>query len=134
MQGFVKNHAASMVGTKFYVVGVLMGIFTGFLPGAFGIGATAFIQIGLMLFFGIELYIAVGTTMMIILPISISGGLGYLVSGHLDLYIFLQSLVGLTFCTYIGAKFTRLISVAIMRYIIVSMPISGAIMLIMKIN
>lgn len=132
VQGFVKRHSASMVGTKFYVVGVLMGIFTGFLSGAFGIGATAFIQIGLMLFFGVELYIAVGTTMMIILPISISGGLGYLVSGHLDLYVFLQSFIGLTSGTYIGAKFTRLIPATILRYVMVSMPISGAIMLIMK--
>ena len=134
VQGFVKRHAATTVGTKFYAVGIAMGIFTGFLSGAFGIGATAFIQIGLMLFFGVELYIAVGTTMMIILPISISGGLGYLISGHLDLNVFIQSFAGLTTGTYIGAKFTRLIPPNLLRYIMVSMPISGAIMLILKSN
>lgn len=134
VQNFVKNHAASVVGAKFYAVAITMGVFTGFLSGAFGIGATAFIQIGVMLFFGVELYIAVGTTMMIILPISISGGLGYLVSGHLDLYVFFQTFVGLTAGTYIGAKFTRLIPASILRYIMVSMPISGAVMLILKQN
>lgn len=132
VQGFVRKHAASVVGPRYYITGVIMGIFTGFLSGAFGIGATAFIQIGLMLFFGVELYIAVGTTMLIILPISISGGLGYLISGHLDLNIFIQSFAGLTVGTYIGAKFTRLIPSYILRYIMVCMPISGAIMLLLK--
>lgn len=132
VQSYVKAHATAMEGKQFYLVGTIMGIFTGFLSGAFGIGATAFIQIGLMLFFGVELYIAVGTTMMIILPISISGGIGYLTSGHLDLNIFAQTLIGITLGTYVGAKFTRLFPHNLLRYIMVSMPISGAILLILK--
>ena len=71
------------------------------MSGAFGIGATAFIQISLMLFFGVSLYHAIGTTMLVILPISVSGGLGYLVNGHLDFYIFLQTLGGLTIGAYL---------------------------------
>lgn len=132
VQRFVKAHAAAMNGSRFYMVGAIMGIFTGFLSGAFGIGATAFIQIGLMLFFGVELYIAVGTTMMIILPISISGGIGYLLSGHLDLNVFAQSLAGITAGTYLGAKFTRLFPPRLLRYIMVCMPISGGILLLLK--
>ena len=89
---------------------------------------------GLIVFIGGGFGALVRYLLCIILPISISGGLGYLISGHLDLNVFIQSFAGLTTGTYIGAKFTRLIPSNLLRYIMVSMPISGAIMLILKSN
>lgn len=70
--------------------------------------------------------------MLVILPISVSGGLGYLVNGHLDFYIFLQTLGGLTIGAYLGAKLTRLASRNTLRYIVLSMPTIGGMMLLFK--
>ena len=47
----------------------------GFLSGAFGIGAAAYIQLALMVVFGVPLLQTIGTCMMVILPISAAGGL-----------------------------------------------------------
>lgn len=126
------DHASKAEGASFYAHALTIGVVTGFLSGAFGIGATAFIQISLMLFFGVSLYHAIGTTMLVILPISVSGGLGYLVNGHLDFYIFLQTLGGLTIGAYLGAKLTRLASRNTLRYIVLSMPTIGGMMLLFK--
>lgn len=74
---------------------------------------------------------AIGTCMMIILPISAAGGLGYLVSGHLDLSIFLQTLSGLMIGAWFGAKGTHLAPMPVLKFCIVAMPtIGGAIMMV----
>lgn len=127
LDSFVAKHASKAEGASFYAHALTIGVVTGFLSGAFGIGATAFIQISLMLFFH-----AIGTTMLVILPISVSGGLGYLVNGHLDFYIFLQTFGGLTIGAYLGAKLTRLASRNTLRYIVLSMPTIGGLMLLFK--
>lgn len=132
LDAFVAKHKSQAVGASFYLHALIIGLVTGFLSGAFGIGATAFIQISLMLFFGISLYHAIGTTMLVILPISLSGGLGYLLNGHLDFYIFGQTLCGLTIGAYFGAKLTRLASRNVLRYIIMTMPTLGGILLLLN--
>ena len=52
--------------------------------------------------------------------------------GHLDFYIFLQTLGGLTIGAYLGAKLTRLASRNALRYIVLSMPTIGGLMLLFK--
>lgn len=86
----------ALTGKKLYIYGIFTGLITGFLSGAFGIGAAAFIQLALMVVFGISLLHAIGTCMMIVLPISAAGGLSYLFNGRLDLWIFVQTLLGLS--------------------------------------
>ena len=132
IDSFIIKHAVHATGRGFYFYSLLIGLTTGFLSGAFGIGATAFIQLSLMLFMGLSLYHAIGTTMLIILPISLAGGFNYLINGHLDLIIFLQTLAGLTVGAYIGAKFTRMASKDTLRYIIISMPTIGGLLLLFK--
>ena len=50
LDSFVAKHASKAEGASFYAHALTIGVVTGFLSGAFGIGATAFIQISLMLF------------------------------------------------------------------------------------
>lgn len=69
----------ALTGRKLYVYGIITGLIVGFLSGAFGIGAAAFIQLALMVVFGISLLHAIGICMMIVLPISAAGGLSLLV-------------------------------------------------------
>ena len=132
LRSFVERNASSAEGSHFYIVASAIGLGNGFLSGAFGIGASAFIQICLMLFFGVSLYHAIGTTMMIILPISVTGGVSYLLYGQLDPYIFVQTLGGLVIGSFVGAKFTRMIPKNILRYIVVSLPTTAGLMLILR--
>lgn len=129
---FVEKYGSETSGSAFYARAAGLGLVTGFMSGAFGIGSTAFIQIGLMLLFGVSLYHAIGTTMLVILPISVAGGLGYLISGHLDLVIFLQTLSGLSLGAYVGAKFTRLLPPRLLKALILAMPTIGGLLLIFK--
>lgn len=120
-----------LTGRKLYLYGAITGLIVGFLSSAFGIGAAAFIQIALMVVFGISLLRAIGTCMMIVLPISAAGGLSYLFNGRLDLLIFIQTLCGLGFGAYIGAKFTHLAPKGLLQFALVFVPVlSGIIMLV----
>ena len=127
---YVARNKSSSTGSVFYMRSCAIGLLTGFLSGAFGIGATAFIQISLMLFFGISLYSAIGTTMMIIFPIAAAGGLSYLAGGMMDPPVFVQTLAGLTIGSFIGAKFTHLIPKERLRYLMISMPLIGGLLLL----
>ncbi|WP_182187622.1 sulfite exporter TauE/SafE family protein [Pectinatus frisingensis] len=120
-----------LTGWHFWLLAIITGIFNGVLSGAFGIGAAAFIQLSLLLIFGLSLYQSVGTTMLVIIPISAFGGLGYLIAGHLDLYLFIQTLLGLMIGSFIGAKFTRLVPPSLLKVFMVLMPVLGGLILIL---
>ena len=120
-----------LTGRKLWIYGILTGLICGFLSGAFGIGAAAYIQLAPMVVLGAPRSQAIGTCMMLSLPVSAAGGLGYLVSGHLDLSIFLQTLSGLMIGAWVGAKGTHLAPMPVLKFCIVAMPtIGGAIMMI----
>ncbi len=120
-----------LTGRRLWVYGILTGIVNGFLSGAFGIGAAAFIQISLLIIFGVPLLKSIGTCMMIILPISASGGLGYLFYGRLDPSIFLQTLLGLMIGAWFGAKGTHLAPVSFLKASIVALPTVGGIVMML---
>ena len=120
---YLKVPTTSLAGKKFYIYGILVGCINGFLSGAFGIGAAAFIQISLLIIFGVPLLKSIGTCMLIILPISASGGL--------DFTIFLQTVFGLMIGAFIGSKFTHLAPKPILKFAIVAMPTIGGLILLL---
>lgn len=117
-------------GKKLYLYGLLAGTVNGFISGAFGIGAAAFIQLTLLIIFGVPLIQAIGTCMMVILPISVAGGLGYILQGQLDIAIFLQTLVGQFVGAYLGAKLTHLAPRPVLKFCIVGMSTMGGVVLL----
>ncbi len=121
-----------LTGRKLWIYGIIAGIINGFLSGAFGIGAAAFIQASLLMVFGVPLLKAIGTCMLIVLPISAAGGLGYLVNGHLDYAIFLQTVAGLMIGSWIGAKFTHLAPLKLLKAATVALPTSGALLMLLR--
>lgn len=124
---------ADTKGSKFWVLAIIAGIGNGLLSGTFGFGAAQFIQLTLLIFFGLPLFQSVGTTMLIILPIAVSGGLGYLISGYLDMMLFVQVLLGLMIGAYVGAKFTRLAPRWLLKAAMVAMPgLAGVLMIVLK--
>ena len=115
---------------QFWIKATLVGLICGMLSGTFGIGAAPYIQIGLLICFCLTIPQAVGTTMLVILPIAMLGGIGYLAEGFLDIILFLQVSAGLTIGTYIGAKFTKRVHPAILKAAMVSVPLSAGILLL----
>ena len=120
-----------LTGRKLWLSGIPIGMANGFLAGAFGIGAAAYIQLALMVVFGVPLLQTIGTCMMIILPISASGGLGYLFNGRLDMAIFVQTLLGLMIGAWFGAKGTHLAPLPVLKAAIVALPTIGGIIMFM---
>ncbi|EKU70480.1 sulfite exporter TauE/SafE family protein [Selenomonas sp. F0473] len=119
-----------LTGRRLYIYGTATGLICGILAGAFGIGSAAYIQIALMVVFGVPLLQAIGTTMMIIVPISISGGIGYLLYGQFELMIFLQTLTALSVGSWFGAKLTHLAPRSVLRFFIVALPAAGGAIMI----
>jgi len=108
----------------------LVGLFSGVMSGACGVGAAPFIQLGLLHFFRLSLPQVAGTTMLVTLPIAFMGGLGYLLEGHLDVTLFFQVVAGLMCGSYVGAKFTRRLHPMVLKTAMIAMPIIGGLVLL----
>ncbi|MGA3882348.1 TSUP family transporter, partial [Bacillus pumilus] len=75
---------------------------SGLLSVMFGIGSAPFIQVGLLILLRLSIRHAVGTTMLVIIPISIGGGIGYITEGYGDFILLIQILIGTVLGAYIG--------------------------------
>lgn len=128
---FAENKSAlsSPKTLHFWIAAVGVGIITGILSGLFGIGATPFIQIGLLTFFGLTIQQSAGTTMLVILPIALMGGFGYFTLGFLDVKLFLEVVGGTIIGSYIGAKFTTRLPLPILKVAMVAVPAMGGLIL-----
>ena len=119
-------------GRELLTLGSATGVVMGFLSGAFGIGATAFIQLSLMMFFGVSLIKTIGTCMLVILPISIAGSAGYIMNGHLNMGVFIQTFLGLTTGSFVGAKFTSLAPRSVLRAVVTATPFVGGLVIFLS--
>jgi len=109
----------------------VVGLVTGLLSGTFGIGAAPFIQIGLLVVMGLSLKQSVGTTMLVILPIALAGGVGYYFQGYLNIMLLVEVVAGTMIGSYVGAKFTALAPQPLLKSAMVITPIiAGAILLL----
>jgi uncharacterized protein len=111
---------------------ICLGLVTGILAGSFGIGSAPFIQLGLLFFLGLTIHQSVGTTMLVILPIAIGGGLGYSSEGYLDYVLLVQVLIGTMLGAYIGAKFTNYAPRMLLRFSMIMTPILAGCMLLVE--
>lgn len=117
-------------GEKYWIVCITIGLLCGTLSGLFGIGATPFIQIGLMAGLRMPISKSAGTTMFIIVPIALCGGIGYYGSGHLDMALLYEVLGGITAGSYLGAKFTKRLPAVVLKLSMVFIPALGATLLL----
>ncbi len=114
------------------VKSMLLGLVTGSLAGAFGIGSAPFIQLGLMVLLGLTIQQSVGTTMLIILPIAIGGGIGYSSAGYLNYVLLVQVLMGTMLGAYLGAKFTNFAPRIVLKLSMVMTPIAAGCLLLVE--
>ncbi|MFS0615959.1 sulfite exporter TauE/SafE family protein [Lederbergia ruris] len=115
---------------RYPIAVVSLGLVTGFLSGTFGIGATPFIQLGLMLLLGLPMRLAAGTSMLIILPIAAAGGAGYYWAESLDVQLLLTVLVGTMTGSYLGAKLTKRAPQKLLKTGIIATPLVAACLLV----
>lgn len=64
---------------------IVIGLVAGILGGAFGIGGGAFIVPVLIIFMHVNTHIAIGTSLAVIIFISIAGSMRHLSLGNLDI-------------------------------------------------
>ena len=112
--------------------GALAGLgFTGGIASAlFGVGMTPFIQLGMLTISKLSLTKAVGTTMLALIFISISGSAALAGHGEVSFKHLLGVTIGTVIGTYIGAKFTRRAPVALLRFAIAALPFVAGSLLI----
>ncbi|MFD0676363.1 MULTISPECIES: sulfite exporter TauE/SafE family protein [unclassified Paenibacillus] len=119
--------------SSFWIKACLTGLITGSLSGIFGIGSTPFIQLALLIWFGFPLRQAVGTTMVVILPIALFGSIGFFQAGYLDFVLLAQVVAGTMIGSYIGAKFTKRAPQLLLRSAMIVTPMVGALLMLIKI-
>jgi uncharacterized protein len=116
----------------FWISIIFSGIGTGLLSGVFGIGSTPFIQLALLILFGLSLRHAVGTTMLVIMPIAIFASVGFMQTGHFDWLLLLQVTAGTMTGSYLGAKFTKRSPKLVLRISMMAIPIAGGLLLLVR--
>jgi len=130
MKAVDEKEEPPFAGFRLWLLAAASGTITGALSGIFGIGSTPFIQLALLMLFGFPLRKAVGTTMLVILPIAVFGSLGFWQAGFLDGGLFLQVVAGTMIGSYVGAKFTKRAPRALLRTAMIMTPITGALLLL----
>ncbi|WP_175638022.1 sulfite exporter TauE/SafE family protein [Metabacillus schmidteae] len=126
------NKRENKFSGSFLVSAAFVGIVTGLFSGTFGIGSAPFIQLGLLVVIGLSVQKSVGTTMLVILPIAIAGGIGYYFEGYFDVLLFIQVLAGTMIGSYIGAKFTNKVPLPILKSAMVFTPIMAGVILLIQ--
>lgn len=119
-----------VTGEKYWIVCILIGFVCGSLSGLFGIGATPFIQIGLITGLRMPIAKSAGTTMFIIVPIALCGGIGYYGSGQLDMSLLYEVLGGITVGSYLGVKLTKRLPAVVLKLSMIIIPALGATLLL----
>lgn len=106
--------------------GVLGGIASSF----FGVGMAPFVQLALMTVMRLPLIQALGTTMLSLAFISLTGSMALASHGDVSLIHTLGVTVGMTAGSYVGAKFTRRAPLRLLRFAVVATPFLAGTMLI----
>lgn len=119
------------VGTVSRWVGlVALGLSGGAASAFFGVGMAPFIQLGLLVILGLPLRQTVGTTMLALIFISLSGSVALASHGQVSVPHLIGATVGMTAGSYVGAKLTRRAPLGVLRAAIVLTPFIAGTLLI----
>lgn len=116
--------------SEIWIRSIFLGLLSGILSGTFGIGSAPFIQVGLLILLHLTIRESVGTTMLVIIPIAIGGGIGYFSEGFVNPLLLLYVLIGTMAGAYIGAKFTNIAPKPLLKSSLILTPVIAAIILL----
>lgn len=109
----------------------LLGLSGGTASAFFGVGMAPFLQLGLLVILGLPLRVTVGTTMMALIFISLSGSAALASHGQVSVPHLIGATLGMTLGSYAGAKLTRRAPLRVLRAAIVLTPfISGTLLIV----
>ena len=112
---------------------VLVGVLTGILSGMFGVGGGFVIVPALVLFSGMEIHRAVGTSLLVIFLISISGVTSYVATGReLSLETTMQFLVGGLVGIWLGGVVAKKLNGTTLQKVFATAVVLVAIFIIVK--
>jgi uncharacterized membrane protein YfcA len=111
---------------------LLVGAATGFLAGMLGVGG-GFIRMPLMIYLlGVPTHVAVGTDLFEIMFSAAYGTISHSLKGNVDILIAITMLTGSAMGAQIGAIMTRYFSGPIIRFLFSFLPITAAILVLLR--
>ena len=113
-----------------WLAGIGLGATGGAAAAFFGVGMAPFLQLGLLTVHHLPLRQTVGTTMLVLVFISASGGASLARHGDVSAPHLLGLTIGLASGAYIGAPFTRRAPRGILRSAVVAIPFTAGAMLL----
>lgn len=111
-------------------IGLGVGMIGGTASAFFGVGMAPFVQLALMTVMRLPLLQSIGTTMLALCFISLSGSIALANHGDLSLVHMIGVTIGMTAGSYVGAKFTRRAPINLLRFAVVATPFIGGLTLI----
>lgn len=94
---------------------ILLGLFAGTLSGLLGIGGGIIIVPALTQLFKVPANVAVGTSLLIIIPTAITGSITHYMKGNLNFGLALLVMVGAVAGGYLGARLVSLMPEVLLR-------------------
>jgi uncharacterized membrane protein YfcA len=107
-----------------------LGLSGGAAAAFFGVGMAPFLQFGLLTVLKLPLRQTVGTTMLTLVFISLSGSLILARHGDVSVLHLIGTVAGLASGSYVGARFTRRARREVLRTAVVVVPVVAGAMLI----
>ena len=111
-------------------VAVGLGLSGGTAASFFGVGMAPFLQLGMLSLLRLPLRQTVGTTMLTLIFISLSGGVAFARHGDVSVPHLVGTVVGLAAGSYLGARFTRRAPRQVLRVAVVLTPFAAGAMLL----
>ena len=123
-------HGESARSSREWLTGIGLGATGGAAAAFFGVGMAPLLQLGLLTVHQLPLRQTVGTTMLVLVFISASGGAALARHGDVSLPHLVGLTIGLASGAFIGARFTRRAPRRLLRSAVVTIPfVAGAMLL-----
>jgi uncharacterized membrane protein YfcA len=123
-------HGESSRSSREWLAGIGLGVTGGAAAAFFGVGMAPLLQLGLLTVHRLPLRQTVGTTMLVLVFISASGGAALARHGDVSMPHLLGLTIGLASGAFIGARFTRRAPRRLLRSAVVTIPFVAGSMLL----
>ena len=121
----IVGHGATQGPVRRMIASVGLGLSGGAAAAFFGVGMAPFLQFGLLTVLKLPLRQTVGTTMLTLVFISLSGTLILARHGDVSVPHLIGTVVGLSSGSYLGARYTRRARREVLRTAVVVVPFSS---------
>ena len=112
-----------------------IGLLCGLGSGLLGIGVAPWIQVGLLMLKGTDLRTTIGTTMLALALMSLSGAVRFAQGGQVSAGLLASVLLGLVVGSFVGAKFTKRAPRWLVRTGLIATPfLAGALLILAPIS